>query len=448
MKKVYKYAGSWLLIMLPFVLALFNGNCLKFLIAIFFVTCPFPGPGIDFTDSESYHSGGELHITSNSRVYLSESYCSNVSLLATIAGATRLNDVVSGFWNRYNLVTGDGGIIARSSPDSLPWTTVNSGTAQNLNKMCVVAVFPRDYIYAVGDSGTVIYSFDSGWTWSPKNFPVSVNLNDIECNLNDTNNIRVVGDGNTSYYTTNGGATWIDDSLDSKLADNVIPGVDLSRGGPDLNSIHFSDDNTGYIAGEFGIIFKTTNGGANFRASFIPGIGSITDMHFITADSGFLVSDMGQVRVTDNGGMNWYNDTAASNLFGGSRINSISSRGEWGTVNANDGKYFIAARDSLSILSSIEPVSSGVPGVFSLYQNFPNPFNPVTNIRFSLVRAGDVSLTIYDVTGREVSTLLNERKAPGDYVVSFSGSGLASGIYFYSLTAGGFRETRKMMLIK
>ena len=449
MKKVYSYAGSALLFMLPFILALFNGKCLKIFALFFVLPCPNPGPGIDITDSEAYHSGGDLYVTGSASIYLSEDYCANPGLLASIPGGNGLNDLETGFWQIYNLVIGDGGVIARSSPDSLPWTVLNSGTAQNLNKMCVIAEFSMvDVIYAVGDNGTVIYSTNNGWTWNPKNFPANVNLNDIECNLSDTNHIRVVGDDFTSYYSTDGGNTWIDDSLYNKTSDLEIPGVDLSAGGPDLNSTQFLDDNTGYITGEFGVVFKTTNGGTNFASSFIPGVGSITDMHFITADSGFIVSDMGQVRVTDNGGANWYNDTAASNLFGGSRINSISSRGEWGTVNANDGKYFIVARDSISVISSIEPISSEVPGVFSLYQNFPNPFNPVTNIRFSLVRAGDVSLKVYDITGREVSTLLNERKTPGDYVASFSGAGLSSGIYFYSLTAGGYRETRKMLLIK
>ena len=450
MKKVHNYAGSVFLLILPFVLALFNGNCLKILAALFFVPCTNPGPGIDFTDSDFYHSGGSLYVTGNGRIYLSQDYCFKAGLLATIPGATRLNDVEDGFWQSYNLVIGDGGIIARSSQGSPPWVVINSGTSQNLNKMCVI---PEgnfvDYIYAVGDNGTVIHSTNFGQTWTQKSFPASINLNDIECELTDTNNIRVVGDDFTSYYSTDGGNTWIDDSLYNKTSALQTSDIDFSAGGPDLNSVQFLDDNTGYIMGEFGVVFKTTNGGANFQASFIPGIGNITDMHFITADSGFIVSDAGQVRMTDNGGTNWYNDTAASNLFGGSRINGIASHGEWGVISADDGKFFIAARDSLSVLSYIEPVSSEVPGVFSLYQNFPNPFNPVTNIRFSLLRAGDVSLKVYNAAGKRSLHSFKRKENSGRLCSQFFRLGASHREYiFYSLTAGGFRETRKMMLVK
>jgi len=88
------------------------------------------------------------------------------------------------------------------------------------------------------------------------------------------------------------------------------------------------------------------------------------------------------------------------------------------------------------------------PDVFSLSQNYPNPFNPTTVIAYQVPVAGMVHLAVYDILGRRVAVLVNERKAPGRYIVPFDASGLASGVYFYRLTAGYFVRTMKMMALK
>lgn len=85
---------------------------------------------------------------------------------------------------------------------------------------------------------------------------------------------------------------------------------------------------------------------------------------------------------------------------------------------------------------------------YQLEQNYPNPFNPTTNITFVLPKAETVSLKVYDVLGREVATLVNERRDAGVYTVPFNAANLASGVYFYKLQAGSFSQTRKMMLVK
>ncbi|HEX2788660.1 MAG TPA: T9SS type A sorting domain-containing protein [Ignavibacteria bacterium] len=92
---------------------------------------------------------------------------------------------------------------------------------------------------------------------------------------------------------------------------------------------------------------------------------------------------------------------------------------------------------------------SGVANSFSLAQNFPNPFNPSTSIRFALPNASNVVLKIYDISGKEVATLINNQVvSAGLNEVTFNAKNLASGIYFYSITAGNFKDTKKMMLIK
>ncbi|MEA3288362.1 MAG: DUF5123 domain-containing protein [Candidatus Marinimicrobia bacterium] len=89
-----------------------------------------------------------------------------------------------------------------------------------------------------------------------------------------------------------------------------------------------------------------------------------------------------------------------------------------------------------------------MPEVYSLSQNFPNPFNPSTTISFDLIETADTRLILYDMRGREVEHLVNQNMAPGRYTVTFNGAAHASGVYFYRLTSGTFSDVKKLMLIK
>jgi hypothetical protein len=89
-----------------------------------------------------------------------------------------------------------------------------------------------------------------------------------------------------------------------------------------------------------------------------------------------------------------------------------------------------------------------LPAAFSLEQNFPNPFNPETVIKFQLPKDSHVKLTVYDILGKNIATLVNEKKSAGYYDVQFNSSGLASGMYFYKIEAGSFTDVKKMVLIK
>ena len=103
--------------------------------------------------------------------------------------------------------------------------------------------------------------------------------------------------------------------------------------------------------------------------------------------------------------------------------------------------------------NSINQDYLNIPDNFTLYQNYPNPFNPTTKIKYEIPdqarnNISIVTLKVYDILGREVSTLVNEEKPVGEYEVEFSGSGLTSGIYFYMLQSGEYVETKKMVLLK
>ena len=89
-----------------------------------------------------------------------------------------------------------------------------------------------------------------------------------------------------------------------------------------------------------------------------------------------------------------------------------------------------------------------IPKEYMLYSNYPNPFNPTTNIKFDLPKDVLVSIKIFDILGREVRTLVNDYKTAGSYTISFNGADLSSGIYYYKIKAGDFEQVRKMMLLK
>jgi hypothetical protein len=99
-------------------------------------------------------------------------------------------------------------------------------------------------------------------------------------------------------------------------------------------------------------------------------------------------------------------------------------------------------------MSSVNRVENTIPTEYKLYQNYPNPFNPVTNIKYQITNNRFVTLRLYDILGKEVAVLVNEKQAPGEYEVNFDAGSLPSGVYFYKLTAGDFSEIKKMILIK
>jgi hypothetical protein len=102
------------------------------------------------------------------------------------------------------------------------------------------------------------------------------------------------------------------------------------------------------------------------------------------------------------------------------------------------------AVDNTSIVREV----SSLPKEFALQQNYPNPFNPTTSINYDLPVSSIVTLQIYDVSGREIATLVNEQQNAGIYNVQFHGSNIASGVYFYRIKAGEFTQVKKMFLIK
>jgi parallel beta-helix repeat protein len=126
----------------------------------------------------------------------------------------------------------------------------------------------------------------------------------------------------------------------------------------------------------------------------------------------------------------------AIDIEGNPRPNPPGTMPDMGAFESSEGGLGVEENDAVR------------PTVYALSQNYPNPFNPSTTIKFELPRTSHVSLTVYDMLGRQVSALVNEKRDAGVHDVKFDGSSLASGVYLYRLTAGNFVQTRKLVLLK
>jgi len=108
----------------------------------------------------------------------------------------------------------------------------------------------------------------------------------------------------------------------------------------------------------------------------------------------------------------------------------------------------INVQKCLTIVTSISGNSGEVATNYNLSQNYPNPFNPSTSIKFNIPKAGNVKISLYDITGKQLVDILNENKSAGSYTFRFDAGYLSSGVYFYKLTSGNYSETKRMTIIK
>jgi hypothetical protein len=148
-----------------------------------------------------------------------------------------------------------------------------------------------------------------------------------------------------------------------------------------------------------------------------------------------------------NYGLNW---TLYNNTFTPSKI-IIGVSKDAGSADT----FYVATKYSVykvwaSFLVNEANNNTTLPDKYSLSQNYPNPFNPNTNIKYQITNnlPRQVTVKIFDILGKEIATLVNEKQSPGTYEVNWDGSAYPSGVYFYKLTAGDFTETKKMILIK
>lgn len=150
--------------------------------------------------------------------------------------------------------------------------------------------------------------------------------------------------------------------------------------------------------------------------------------------------------VDNNGTVVAVNNKTSSNPF----ILTAPSAGTY-TVNAgfkNPSKEWGTTSAVINVTGIDENLIDINPSSFKLYNNYPNPFNPSTKIRYAIPQTSFAVLKVYSITGQEVATLINEVKTPGVYEVNFDASKLSSGVYIYRLQAGSFIDVKEMVLLK
>ncbi len=228
--------------------------------------------------------------------------------------------------------------------------------------------------------------------------------------------------------SSDGGAFWTQSGVSSPLIFYSVKTIAIDNGGrifagTDTAGAYYSDDlgvswtNIPSIGGK-----SVTSFTVNYPSMYIAG----------TLDRGAFVS-------TDRG-TSWH--SANSGLTDSSIISlNVDQQGHL-YAGTSQGLY-----KSTGILTGVGKKTE-VPSSFSLFQNYPNPFNPSTVISYQLSVNSPITLKVYDVLGRLVKTLIDERQTAGLHSVTFNASGWSSGVYFYRLTAGNFVNTKKLMLVK
>jgi hypothetical protein len=117
-------------------------------------------------------------------------------------------------------------------------------------------------------------------------------------------------------------------------------------------------------------------------------------------------------------------------------------------IISGDWFAFVNYFENITVAFHINEDPPQYPSEFSLYQNYPNPFNPSTTIRYTIPHKSPVNISIYNITGQHITTLVNELKGAGTYSVQWHSDGLISGVYFYRLEAGGFSAVKKCIILK
>ncbi len=242
------------------------------------------------------------------------------------------------------------------------------------------------------------------------------------------------------WVTTNGGTNWT--KINTGLPYRWVTRVAVHPTQANVCYVTLS----GYKVDSTGAhVFKTTNSGATWASitSNLPN----APVNDIVIDPAFLstlylATDVG-VMISTNDGASW-----------SAHSTGIPSSVPCHDLTLHNGtrKMVVWTHGRSAYSTDVQPVGivnlNETPTGFSLSQNYPNPFNPETKIKYSIPAAGEVSLKVYDITGRLVANLVNQNQKAGVYEVGFNAAHLASGAYIYRLTAGNYTDTKKMILVK
>ncbi len=230
--------------------------------------------------------------------------------------------------------------------------------------------------------------------------------------------------------TTNSGNTW----LSSTTGTYVCLLLGVSYGTP----------STGIVVGNNGTILRTTDGGATWNPRPSGTTNALRGVWLADAYNGFAVGDSMTILQTTDGGLTWASQSSGSNssLYAVSFVDPIHG------IIVGEGGAILSTTPPGSVVAVRDYEKSVIPSQLSLSQNYPNPFNASTRISFTVGKSGFTSLKVFDVLGRQVTTLVNQDLKAGRYETTFDAAAYASGVYYYSLQSREGIVTRKLLLLK
>lgn len=351
-----------------------------------------------------------IYISANNGTTWTQSSMNNKTVYSFTTIGT---NIYAGLLNNPN---GSGGV----------WLSINNGatwTQTTLNSRHIISFAVLGSNLFAGSDVDFWRSTNNGTNWTQ----LSVNSQSVR-------SLAVIGSNLFAgtyigvYISTNNGTSWTITANNRSINSLAVIGTNLFAGTAQYG-VYLSVDN-GTTWNQTALNNKSVNKLAV----------SGTDIFAGTYPYGVYYSS--------NNGANWFQKNQGFSVPPFYNYTMISA------LKVNNG-YIFSGTDGFSVyrrlyseIIGIQNISTEIPSAYSLGQNFPNPFNPTTKIKFDVVRVGDVKIVVYDVMGREVQTLVNESLKPGTYEASFDGAQFTSGVYFYKLITDGFTETKRMLMIK
>ncbi len=366
------------------------------------------------------------------------------------------------------------GTVVRTTNGGATWTELRS---LNGFELYDVQVLNANTWFICGGAGRFYHTSNGGATFTERLLPVIAGGNAKALHFFDQNRGYCTGEMGRIYYTTNAGTTWQDqydngtsfNNLEDLFFLNDTLGFAVGERGRVVRTVngttwdttgiarpavatlwetHWTSPTTGFASGQNGAIYKTTNGGANWSVqNDVTGLTNVDviDIEVVNpASRGYAVGEQGKIFRLVNENL-WVTDRTLATPAG-------TAENLWGLDFADSTRAFISGYYGtiyrLDITGTTGTKPDAVPDAFRLEQNYPNPFNPVTSIRFSIPAPGRVSLKVYDILGRDITTLVNGHLSSGEHTVTFNSVNLPSGVYFYTLSSGDFTATRRMVTLK
>jgi photosystem II stability/assembly factor-like uncharacterized protein len=390
---------------------------------------------------------------------------------------------------------GTSSVILRTLDGGQHWATV-TGTLSRMRMGNIDAV-DTARAWVAGGGGTIFATTDGGKTWNAQTYGGTQAATVVGIRFLNASLGYILGNpqaGQNTFVllrTSDGGQTW------SHLPSEPVGSAGEKAG---RNSFSWTDERHGWFGTNQSRIWRTANGGQSWNYSYPglfidpPSTARIFSVAFADSLRGIAYHPFPFLALSTDGGVTWsqspveptspqseggiaypvggrsawrardksiYKSTNGGNSWSPestypvsgdiTQISFVTSPMD-STLNVTGWSVSAAGeifKRAYSVVSSVGIISS-VSGPVSprLFPSYPNPCNPSATITYELPKPSDVILTVYDILGREVSLLVNERRNAGFYEVKFDGSNLASGMYLYRLNAGSFVQTRKLLLLK